>query len=451
MTNGLPKLLVVDDDAALGMQLRWAFSDYEVSLAGERESAMTIVRKVRPPVVLLDLGLPPDPHGPTEGMAALDQVLLAAPETKVIMMSGQTEREYAVRAVSRGAYDFYEKPIDVDALTLIVQRASRLFALEAENRRLSNTVGAAPFPGLITANNVMRGLCADARRLAAANVAVLLLGDSGTGKEVFANGIHALSQRANGPFVAINCAAIPENLLESELFGHEKGAFTGAISQTLGKVELASRGTLFLDEIGDLPLALQAKLLRFLEQRVIERVGGRKLIAVDIRLITATNRDLPRLIADGKFREDLFYRVAQSIIEIPPLRARPEDVVLLAQHFLHTKASSAGRTLRGFTAEALAALAAHPWPGNVRELENRIERSLAVAVGQQVTLADLDLPSADPLPLATLRKSREQADRTAITRAMIAANGNISKASKILDISRPTLYQLLREYNLMNE
>lgn len=443
------KLLVVDDDEGLRRQLRWAFHDCQVVLAGDRESALSIVREQRPPVVVLDLGLPPDPHGPTEGLATLDGILASAPQTKVIVMSGQTQREYAVRAVAHGAYDFYHKPIEIETLNLIVQRAYHLHSLEAENRRLAMASSAASLPGLITSNAQVLQICGEIRKFAPSDVSVMLLGESGTGKELLARAAHSLSPRVHKPFVAINCAAIPDNLLESELFGYERGAFTGAVKTTPGKVELADGGTLFLDEIGDLPLPLQAKLFRFLQDRIIERVGGRRQIAVDIRIVSATNKDLKSLIAAGSFREELFYRLSEAVVRIPPLRERPDDAVLLAHHFLQTLATAQGRTLRGFTTEALAAISSYAWPGNVRELENRIKRAVVAASGSRVNLDDLGLAAEEhDTHSETLKQTREKAERQAITRAMIEAEGNVSKAAKILGISRPTLYQLLREYNI---
>ena len=449
MSEPTPKLLVVDDDEGIRRQLRWAFDNFEVEAADDRASALTVIRKKSPPVVLLDLGLPPDPHGPSEGLAALDTIMAEAPATKVIVMSGQTQREYAVQAVARGAYDFYQKPIEVETLNLIVERAYHVFSLEEDNRRLIDGKASAPIPGLITTNTDMLALCEDLRRFAPSDVTVLLLGESGTGKEILARAAHSMSKRAKGPFVAINCAAIPEHLLESELFGHEKGAFTGAVKTTPGKVEMANGGTLFLDEIGDLPLALQAKLFRFLQERVIERVGGRKQIAIDARIVSATNKNVQALIEDGTFREELYYRLSEAVLQIPPLRDRPDDAVVLAHHFLQRYSTEEGRTVRGFATESLAAISRYDWPGNVRELENRVKRALVAARGKSITVDDLGLPTEDEeARKLTLKQSREKAERQAIARAMIEAEGNVSRAAKLLDVSRPTLYQLLREYNI---
>ncbi|TVR97137.1 MAG: PEP-CTERM-box response regulator transcription factor [Rhodospirillales bacterium] len=442
-------LLIVDDDEGLRRQLEWALDEWEVITAGDRLAGMEVVRQRRPPVVLLDLGLPPDPDGPTEGVATLEAIMAFAPATKVIVVSGQTQREYAVQAVARGAYDFYSKPIEIEALRLIVQRAFHLFSLEEENRRLTRAPRSTPLPGILTTNNDMLEVCDDIRKFAATDVSVLILGESGTGKELLARATHQLSRRADRPFIAINCAAIPENLIESELFGHERGAFTGAVKTTMGKVEMAESGTLFLDEIGDLPLPLQAKLFRFLQERKIERVGGRQTIAVDIRIVSATNSNLREAIAKGRFREELFYRLSEASVSIPPLRERPDDTVMLALHFLREFANENGRPLRGFSPDALAAISQCPWRGNVRELENRVKRAVVVADGPYVTVEDLDLADAALTAQAvTLKDWREQAEVQAITRAMSHAGGNISKAAKLLDVGRPTLYQLLRKHGI---
>jgi two-component system NtrC family response regulator len=449
MSETTPKLLVVEDDDGLRRQLRWAFDNCEVVLAGDRESAVAAVAEHRPPVALVDLGLPPDPDGPTEGLATLQAILSIAPETKVVMMSGQTEREYAVQAVALGAYDFYQKPIEIDVVNLTIQRAYNLHALESENRRLARAKSGSALPGVTTTNAEMLRICGEVRRFAGANVAVVLIGESGTGKELLARATHELSDKAKGPYIAINCAAIPEHLLESELFGHEKGAFTGAVKTTVGKVELANGGTLFLDEIGDLPLSLQAKLLRFLQERVIERIGGHRQIPVDIRLVSATNKDLLKLTETNEFREDLYYRLSEAVIKIPPLRERPDDAVVIAHQLLNTFAEEQGRNITAFTADALASISSYEWPGNVRELQNRVKRSVAAATGAKITVADLDLPRYEqPAPSGTLREYREQAERTALTRAMVEAQGNISKVAKLLDVSRPTVYDLMRQHNM---
>lgn len=446
------KLLVVDDDEALRQQLRWAFDGFAVSLAGNRQSAITEFDNNPTPVVLLDLGLPPDQDGPTEGLATLEAILAIAPETKVIVMTGQTDREYAVRAIGLGAYDFYEKPIEAEALSLIVARAQNLYALEAENRRLQTQRNSESLPGVIAVSPKMLEVCRNVRKFAATDISALIMGESGTGKELIAGALHQLGNRSAGPFIAINCAAIPEALLESELFGHEKGAFTGALKTTIGRIEQAMGGTLFLDEIGDMPLPLQAKLLRFLEQRTIERVGGRNEIAVDVRIVSATNQDLVAGQTAGNFREDLYYRLAETVFDIPPLRNRDEDCLLIARHALAEQAKARGRQVPEFTKEALGAILAYAWPGNVRELQNKVRQAGILAEGRFVTAADLVLdPAADQetRPL-TIKESRLLADRRTVVRAMSEANGNVAKAARILDVSRPTLYQMLQEFDLKN-
>ncbi len=448
MTNR--RLLIVDDDEGLQLQLRWAFDDFEVTVASDRESALNALDKARPPVVLLDLGLPPDANGPSEGLATLEEILRSAPDSKVVMVSGQTEREYAIRAIGLGAYDFYQKPIEVEVLKLLVQRAFNLHDLERENQRLATGVGDPMLPGVITANLEMMKIAEDVKKFAATDVTVLVTGESGTGKELIARAVHSLSARAKGPFIAINCAAIPEHLLESELFGHEKGAFTGAIKTTLGKVEVASGGTLFLDEIGDMPMALQAKLLRFTEERTIERVGGRDLIPINTRVVSATNKNLKVEIQRGTFREDLFYRLAETVIDVPPLRDRQGDALVVAHHLLHKIVEELDRPIQGFSSDAVSAILTYRWPGNIRELQNRIKRAVVTASGKNITVDDLELaqPSPEESACLTLKESRERAERAAIVRAMVLAHGNVSKAAKVLDTSRPTLYQMLRQYDI---
>jgi two-component system NtrC family response regulator len=445
-----PKLLILEDDDGLRRQYRWALSDYALFLAGTREQAMDLMRIERPPLAIVDLGLPPDPDGASEGLAALETILAMAPETKVIVASGNESRIHAMKAISLGAYDFYQKPIEIEVLRTILDRALRLYRLEEENRQLTQlSYTGSPIDGIITASPEMLKLCRTIEKIAPTNVAVLALGESGTGKELVAQAVHMLSPRRNRPFIAINCGAIPENLLESELFGHEKGAFTGAIKQTIGKIESAHTGTLFLDEIGDLPQPLQVKLLRFLSTRLIERIGGRQQIPVDVRIVCATNQDLETRMADGRFREDLYYRLNEVIIRIPPLRERGEDSVLLASYFLKRFNDQFDKKLRGFTTEAISAIAANPWRGNVRELENRVKRAVIMADGAQITGADLELteaaPDADELDLRT---ARSRAERTVIQRALAQSNGNLSIAAKLLGISRPTLYSLLESLGI---
>ena len=445
-----PVLLIVEDDLALQRQLRWAYEGYEIVGAATRREAIEALRSREPAVVTLDLGLPPDPDGTSEGFATLAEMLALKPDTKIIVASGHGARDSALQAIALGAWDFYAKPIDIDALGLIVARAFHVHALEAENRRLAaRETAAAGFGGLLYASDAMAKVVRTIERVAPADVSVMLLGASGTGKEVLARGIHDHSPRRRGDFVAINCAAIPETLLESELFGHEKGAFTGAVKTTPGKIEQAEGGTLFLDEIGDVPLPLQVKLLRFLQERVIERIGGRKPIAVDTRIVCATHQDLEAMVADGRFREDLYYRLAEIVVRIPGLADRPGDASLLARAFVRRHAAAMNPAVTGLAPDALAAIEAWGWPGNVRELENRIKRAVIMADGKAVTAADLDLDAAtdEALPL-NLRTAREQADRKAIRQALAQADGNISGASRLLGVSRPTLYDLLKSYDL---
>ena len=444
-----PKLLIVEDDEGLQRQLRWAYDDYDVIVAGDRASAIDALRFGEPDVVTLDLGLPPEPDGTAEGFATLDAILALKPDTKVIVASGHGARESALRAIASGAYDFYAKPVDIDELGLIVRRAFHLHGIEAENRRLAKAVtGNAVLGGMITAAPEMLKVARTIERVANADVSVMLLGASGTGKELLARGLHEASDRSKGAFVAINCAAIPETLLESELFGHEKGAFTGAVKTTEGKIEQAHGGTLFLDEIGDVPLPLQVKLLRFLQERVIERIGGRKAIPVDTRIVCATHQDLDAMIAAQSFREDLYYRLAEIVIKIPMLAERPGDAGLLARHFMGRYASM-NKDVKGISPDALAAIDAWGWPGNVRELENRMKRAVIMAEGKMVTAADLDLDSEEEeSDVINLKAVRETADRRAIARALSRADGNISNTAKLLGISRPTLYDLLKSYDI---
>lgn len=445
----LPKLLVVEDDKGLQKQLKWGYEDYDVVIAEDHNSAIAAMRLHEPQVVTLDLGLPPDPDGTTQGFAILKEILTLAPKTKVIVASGHGERSSALRAVASGAYDFYQKPVDIDELGLVVRRAFQLREIEIENERLSASKAETSLGGLITGCDSMQRVCTMIERVAPTDASVMLLGASGTGKELLAKGLHEHSQRKGKAFVAINCAAIPENLLESELFGHEKGAFTGAVKQTIGKIEQAQKGTLFLDEVGDIPFALQVKLLRFLQERVIERIGGRKEIPVDVRIVCATHQNLDDLITNGQFREDLYYRLAEITINIPSLAEREGDVVLLAHAFVNRFAAEQKRNVTGFTPDALEAMVAHAWPGNVRELENRIKRAVIMAEGKRIAALDLDLldKQVDTQEL-NLKQVREKADRAAIARALSVSNNNISQAAKQLGISRPTLYDLLKLYDI---
>jgi two-component system NtrC family response regulator len=444
------KLLVVEDDPGLQTQLRWCFEGYDVAIAGDRKNAIAEVQQHQPPVVTLDLGLPPDSDGTSEGFALLEDILLTAPHTKIIVVTGNNEREHATRSVAMGAYDFFYKPIDADMLELIVNRAYRLYELEEENRRLSTQHVESPLEGVVTGSDSMLQVCRTVEKVAPTDATVLVLGESGTGKELLARSLHQLSSRREHRFMAINCAAIPENLLESELFGYEKGAFTGAAKQTPGKIEASSGGTLFLDEIGDMPAALQAKMLRFLQERVVERVGGRKEIPVDVRVISATHKDLHDLIRAGEFREDLYYRIGEVTISIPSLREREGDALLLARVFLERISKQQGKQGHTFSKDAMAAIENYSWPGNVRELENRVKRAVIMAEHRQITAKDLELGGDSPDELATfnLREIRDRADRQAIVRALNHVGGKISQAADLLGISRPTMYDLLRKFGL---
>jgi two-component system NtrC family response regulator len=441
--------LVVEDDLGLQSQLRWCFEDYEVLVADDRESALAQLRRHEPPVVLQDLGLPPDAEGVSEGFATLEEALSMAPDTKVVVVTGHGDQENALRAVALGAYDFYEKPVETETLQLIVDRAYQMCELEQENQRLLRQESASPLDGIVAASEKMLEVCRMVEKVAPTNATTLLLGESGTGKELLARALHSLSPRVEQPFVAINCAAIPENLLESELFGHEKGAFTGAVKQTLGRIEVADKGTLFLDEIGDMPLALQAKLLRFLQERVVDRVGGREEISVDVRVVCATNQNLDAAIKDGRFREDLYYRISEITIDIPPLRERKGERVMLARTLLEKFAAQQGRNLKGFSSDAQNAIQNYAWPGNVRELENKIKGAIIMAEGKQITAANLALNDTDDTPPSlNLREVRRKAESEAIRRAVVHSSGNISKAAKTLGITRPTLYDLLEKYEI---
>jgi two-component system, NtrC family, response regulator len=450
VTAPLRKLLVIEDDEGLQRQLRWSYEDYDVVVAGTRSAALDALRTHQPVVVTLDLGLPPDPDGVSEGFATLDEILRARPATKVIVASGHGARDSARRAIASGAFDFYQKPVDIDELGMIVRRAFHVADLEAENRRLAESMqaGGDVLGGIITGAPEMLKVARMIERVATAQVSVMLLGASGTGKELLARGLHNASLRAAKPFIAINCAAIPENLLESELFGYEKGAFTGAVKTQEGKIELAEGGTLFLDEVGDIPLPLQVKLLRFLQERVIERIGGRRAIPVDVRIVCATHQNLEAMIAAGQFREDLFYRLAEIVVRIPSLAERHGDAVLLAHHFLGRFARDNGRSFKGFMPDAIAAISDWHWPGNVRELENRLKRAVIMAEAPRLTADDLDLGGPSDEAALSLKTVREAADRIAIRKVLARTEGNVSNAAKILGVSRPTLYDLMRQYGL---
>jgi len=439
------KLLIIEDDVGLQKQMRWCFSDTETFVADSLKAAEQILRREEPQVVTLDLGLPPDPGGTSVGFACLDLMRSLLPATKVIVVTGREEREAAIQAIGRGAYDFYQKPFDSQSLQFVVDRAFRLWELERENRRLLASRGSTSLEGLITSDQAMQSICRMVERIAPTDVTVTILGDTGTGKEIIARNLHRLSDRADRPFMAINCAAIPENLLESELFGHEKGSFTGAVARKIGRIEAANSGTLFLDEIGDMPLALQAKILRFLQERTFERVGASASIEADVRVLCATHNQLETMISEGTFREDLYYRLSEIVIKLPPLKDRADDSVLLAKYFI--KENSDGRVR--LSTEAEEAIRAYRWPGNIRELENRIKRAVILCDNQVIRPADLELtPAADPQLPVNLKAVRADAERNAIRRAMSAAGGNVSQAARLLGVSRPTLYGLFEKYDI---
>jgi two-component system, NtrC family, response regulator len=440
------KLLIVEDDIGLQSQLRWHFDQYEVIIAGNREDALAAVRLHEPPIILQDLGLPPDDEGVEEGFRCIREVSSLLPTAKIIVMTGNADYENAVRAIAMGAYDFYQKPVNAETLDLILQRAFHIYRLEEQNR-IFKEQQQAPLDGIIACDPAMLKICRTIEKLAPSNVTCTLTGESGTGKEVLARALHRLSPRAQGRMMAINCAAVPENLMESELFGYEKGAFTGANKRTIGKIETANEGTLFLDEIGDMPLPLQAKLLRFLQERTIERVGGREDIPVDVRVVCATNKNLQQMVKDGTFREDLYYRICEMEIHIPPLRDRQGDKLLLARHFLRIYAEQNNPAVTGFSAEAAESIEAYEWPGNIREMENRVKRAVVMCEDKSIGSADLGLVNSDGVSI-NLRQVRLQAERSAILKALTMTENNISAAAKLLGVTRPTLYDLLKKYNV---
>ena len=449
MSQSKKHLLIIEDDPGLQKQLRWSLDDYDVLVAGDREAALAMVRRHEPAVITMDLGLPPDPDGASEGFATLQQILSLTPDAKVIVLTGNQDRANAVKAIGLGAYDFHHKPFDPEMLALVINRAFYLHALQKENRKILQNQADSPMAGVISRDPGMLKLCRSIEKVAPTSASVMLLGESGTGKEVLARALHQLSPRAEKRFVAINCAAIPENLLESELFGYEKGAFTGAAKQTLGKIETANGGTFFLDEVGDLPMALQAKLLRFLQERVIERIGGREEIPVDVRIVCATHQNLKELSSAGRFREDLYYRLSEIVITIPPLRNRVGDTALLAHHFKNRFCSQEGRSSLNFSDDAMAMIEAHPWPGNVREMENIIKRAVIMADGPQIMGEDLglgDSPATDEF--MNLRQVRDEAEYQAIIKALARVDGNIVRAAELLGVSRPTLYDLMSRHGI---
>ena len=447
--NNARPLLIIEDDLGLQKQLKWSFEDYDVHIASDREEAIAALRFHAPAVVTLDLGLPPDPTNVSEGFATLAEIQALLPTTKVIVVTGNDDRYNALRAIELGAYDFYQKPIDPDVLKVIIDRAYHLSDIEAENRSMAERQTSLPLAGVIAGSPEMLKICRVIEKVAPTSATTLLLGESGTGKEVLARALHGLSDRGQARFVAINCAAIPETLLESELFGYEKGAFTGANKQTLGKLESANGGTLFLDEIGDLPLSLQAKFLRFLQERVIERIGGREEIPLDVRVVCATHQNLQDMIAEKTFREDLFYRISEISITIPPVRKRTGDAVLLAKALLERYIAQNKTQVKGFTRDALQAIESYQWPGNVREMENRISRAIIMAEGTHVTVDDLELETAaeGAMPL-NLKQVRDEVEKKTIMRAVSMVEGNLSKAAEVLGVTRPTLYNLLDKYHL---
>jgi two-component system NtrC family response regulator len=441
-------LLVVEDDLGLQKQLKWGFDSYQTVIAGNRGEAIAALRRYAPGVVTLDLGLPPDPANASEGLATLGEILALAPSTKVIVVTGNDDRDNAIQAVAMGAYDFYQKPVDIDILNMIIKRAFQLDELEKDYLMLRQKTPE-PLAGVIASCKKMHELLRKVEKVAPTDATTLLLGESGTGKEVLAKAIHGLSNRSNKPFIAVNCAAIPESLLESELFGHEKGAFTGAVQQTKGKIEYANEGTFFLDEIGDLSFPLQAKLLRFIQERKIERIGGRQEIPVDVRIICATHQNLQKLIDQGQFRNDLYYRINEIALHIPPLREREGDAIVIATALLKRFCEANNKKIKGFSKEAAQAIETYRWPGNIRELENKIKKAVIMSDDVYITADNLELDHQveNALPF-NLKEVRESAETVAIKRAIAYADNNISNAAKLLGITRPTLYMLLEKYKI---
>ncbi len=444
------KLLIVDDDETIRGQMKWALTDeYDVNLAEDGETAIRFFKQERPCMVTLDLGLPPDPHSPAEGLRILNEILSIAPETKILIISGNAERANALKAVEAGAYDIFTKPVDLVELKIMLRRAYHLYLLEKENRELQKKISGQPFEEMIGECRLMKAVYTAIRKVAPSSVPVLILGESGTGKELAAQAIHALSERKGWPFVPINCGAIPEHLIESELFGHEKGSFTGAHTQRKGRIEYAHEGTLFLDEIGELGLSMQVKILRFLQDKIIERVGGRESISIDARIIAATNRDLEKEVQAGRFREDLFYRINGVRISLPPLRERDTDILLLANHLLGRFATQTKKRLKGFSASAHEVMLHHAWPGNVREMENRIRRGVIMAEGDFILPSDLELEEPKKISQnISLREARDKIDREMITKALTKNHGNIKDAARDLGITRQTLYDLITKHSI---
>lgn len=445
------RLLIVEDDPGLQSQMRWCFSEeLEITVASDRHSALTALRREEPEVVTLDLGLPPDPGGASEGFNLLEEILRLAPMTKVIVVTGREEKENAVKAVGMGASDFYQKPLDADILTFVVNRAFRLAELERENQELSRSGNGTKIKGIVAASSQMLAVCRTLEKIAPTDVTTLITGETGTGKELLARALHDLSPRSSKPFAAINCAAIPENLLESELFGFEKGSFTGATQSKKGKIESANGGTLFLDEIGDMPMALQAKLLRFLQERVIDRVGSVNAIPVDVRVVCATHRDVRHLIDSGDFREDLYYRISEITLDVPAVREREGDALVIAQSLLKSLGKNMDRANLSFSEDAINAIHNYAWPGNVREMINKVKRAIIMANSKRVTAEDLGLDEGQPSPdqQLNLRQVRENAERAAILQALQSCSFNMAQASRVLGITRPTLYNLTDKYRI---
>ena len=444
-----PKLMIVDDDEDIRSQMRWALAtDYDVRLAEDRTEAVQVFKESRPAVVLLDLGLPPHPQDTTEGFATLSELLSLDRSTKIIIISGQSDRKNALRAVGEGAYDFFYKPIQIEELKIVLKRTYDVARLEKEFREAQFRLGGEGFHGMLGTSPQMQAVFGDIRKVARSEASVLILGESGTGKEMTALAIHHQSERRDGPFVPINCSAIPENLLESELFGHEKGSFTGAHAQRKGRFEMAEKGTLFLDEIGELPPQLQVKLLRFLQEQTIERVGGRTPIAIDARVVAATHVDLEKARLEGRFREDLFYRLAVVVLRLPALRERSKDLPVLAQAFLQKCSAESGKQPK-LTSDALTALEHYAWPGNVRELENRMRRAVIMSNGRQITAEDLELAAPKSMPaVRTLKEARDQLEREMLREAIQRHQGKISAAAEELGVSRPTFYELMEKHGL---
>ncbi len=448
-----PKLLIVDDDEDLRTQMKWALAkDYGVLLAEDRKSALEIFNKEHPLVVTLDLGLPPHPAGVEEGFLTLSEILAENAQVKVIIITGRGEKENALRAVAQGAYDFFYKPIQIDELKVVLKRAFYVSQLEQEQRKLQRRLRQDTFEGMIGTCPKVLEIFSTIQKVSTTDAPVLITGESGTGKELVARAIHSLSRRKSKPFIAINCGAIPENLLEGELFGHEKGSFTGAHIQRKGRIEMAEGGTLFLDEIGELPLSLQVKLLRFLQEKVIERIGGREELEIDTRVLSATNRDLEEAMKNASFRNDLYFRLGVVSISLPPLRERKGDVLLLAKIFLDRYADENKKNIKGFTAQAIDAIERYEWPGNIRELENRIKRAVIMAESKKISPEDLEIASVNSkFETMGLKEAREALEKELILKALFRNSNNLTKAALELGISRPTLYDLMEKFEIPKE